>query len=70
MATGNSNPGGSGKSGTSRRFDDQQAAPQKPVSTRSQDSINGDLIPKPQASTTDAGVGSVGNGNKPFKLGA
>lgn len=67
------NPGGSGARGTGRRFDNQQAAPQRPrESTADRDgssAAGGGLIPKVEAGPNhDAGVGSVGNGAKPFRV--
>ena len=69
------NPGGSGMTGTGRRFDNQQAKPQKLYEADSdinrQDAAPGDLIPKadaPARPDSDVGVGSIGDGRKPFTL--
>lgn len=68
------NPGGSRAPGKGRRFDDQQAPPQQSretVADRStKDAAAGDLVPKVQANpAVDVGVGSIGNGQKPYRLG-
>lgn len=68
------NPGGSGSGGKGRRFDDQKAAPQKPressADRNGSDAAPGGLVPKVQAAPgKDVGVGSIGNGAKPFRIG-
>lgn len=72
-----SNPGGSGSRGTGRRFDNQQAAPQRPreatADIDTDTAVPGGLVPKADPVATpgkDIGVGSVGNGQKPFTLNA
>lgn len=70
------NPGGSGSRGTGRAFHDQQGAAQSPreaVADRDESTAApGGLIPKVEATPTpgkDIGVGSIGNGNKPYRVG-
>jgi hypothetical protein len=68
------NPRGSAASGSGRRFDDQQPPPQGAreagADRSTDDAAAGGLIPKVQASPgPDVGVGSIGNGAKPFRLG-
>lgn len=70
------NPGGSGSRGTGRRFDNQQGASQtarESVADRDTNSaVAGDLVPKVEAVPLpgkDIGVGSIGNAQKPYRIG-
>jgi hypothetical protein len=68
------NPRGSGATSGGRRFDNQVAAPQakrESVADRnSTDAASGGLLPLVQAGPNhDVGVGSIGNGAKPFRVG-
>jgi hypothetical protein len=68
------NPGGSGSRGKGRDFSSAPAVQQKSrdsVADRStKDAAAGGLLPLVQAGPAhNAGVGSIGNGQKPFRLG-
>jgi hypothetical protein len=69
-----SNPGGSGTSRKGRTFHDQQPAPQRKyeqtADLNNDQTAPGGRVPMVQSPPgPDVGVGSIGNGAKPFRLG-